>query len=109
MLSFLHESMLPIIIIYYTYFEYNNKQTSILVFLFLYLKTFQRPECGPIICDDVRYDYLFRWTCATVERGYAPTEARELRAIASFHHPNGFAWGYIRMVRFLDHITLSKC
>ncbi|XP_065353050.1 uncharacterized protein Rsod [Cloeon dipterum] len=37
-----------------------------------------------------------RWACATVERGYAASEARELRAIASFHHPGGFAYGYIK-------------
>lgn len=42
--------------------------------------------------------YFIRWTCGTIERGYAPSEARELRAIASFHHPLGFAWGYIKMV-----------
>lgn len=41
-----------------------------------------------------------RWACSTIERGYAPSEARELRAIASFHHPYGFAYGYIRMVKF---------
>ncbi|KAK2588649.1 hypothetical protein KPH14_006415 [Odynerus spinipes] len=38
-----------------------------------------------------------RWACSTIERGYAPSEAIELRAIASFHHPDGFAYGYIRM------------
>lgn len=31
----------------------------------------------------------FRWACSTLERGYSPSEARELRAIASFHHPGG--------------------
>jgi hypothetical protein len=40
-----------------------------------------------------------RWSCSSIERGYAPGEARELRAIASFHHPLGYAYGYIRMVR----------
>uniref|UniRef100_A0A1B6GD08 Superoxide dismutase copper/zinc binding domain-containing protein n=1 Tax=Cuerna arida TaxID=1464854 RepID=A0A1B6GD08_9HEMI len=44
-----------------------------------------------------------RWTCATVERGYAPSEARELRAVASFHHPNGYAWGYIRMTQLIHY------
>ncbi|XP_017889745.1 uncharacterized protein LOC108630767 [Ceratina calcarata] len=39
----------------------------------------------------------FRWACSTIERGYSPSEATELRAIASFHHPQGFAYGYIRM------------
>lgn len=39
-----------------------------------------------------------RWACSSIERGYAPSEARELRAIASFHHPQGFAYGYMRMV-----------
>ncbi|XP_075237952.1 superoxide dismutase family protein Rsod [Lycorma delicatula] len=42
-----------------------------------------------------------RWTCGTIERGYAPSEARELRAIASFHHPFGFAWGYIKMTQLI--------
>lgn len=31
----------------------------------------------------------FRWACSSLERGYSPSEARELRAIASFHHPAG--------------------
>ncbi|XP_054261582.1 uncharacterized protein LOC128985759 [Macrosteles quadrilineatus] len=44
-----------------------------------------------------------RWACATIERGYAPSEARELRAIASFHHPKGFAWGYIRMTQLIHY------
>ncbi|RZF36952.1 hypothetical protein LSTR_LSTR004640 [Laodelphax striatellus] len=48
-----------------------------------------------------------RWTCGTIERGYAPKEARELRAIASFHHPLGFAWGYIRMTQLI-HSDNSK-
>lgn len=43
-------------------------------------------------------DKNLRWACSTIERGYAPSEARELRAIASFHHPDGFAYGYVRMV-----------
>lgn len=38
-----------------------------------------------------------RWACASIGWGFDPDEAREVRAIASFHHPNGFAWGYIRM------------
>ncbi|XP_034936914.1 uncharacterized protein Rsod [Chelonus insularis] len=42
-----------------------------------------------------------RWACSTIERGYAPSEARELRAIASFHHPQGFAYGYIRMTQLI--------
>ena len=37
-----------------------------------------------------------RWACASIGWGFDPDEAREVRAIASFHHPNGFAWGYIR-------------
>lgn len=41
-----------------------------------------------------------RWVCSTIERGYSPSEARELRAIASFHHPGGFAYGYIRIVSY---------
>lgn len=42
-----------------------------------------------------------RWVCSSIERGYAPSEARELRAIASFHHPGGFAYGYIRMTQLV--------
>ncbi|CAB0029439.1 unnamed protein product [Trichogramma brassicae] len=42
-----------------------------------------------------------RWACTTIERGYSPAEAREIRAIASFHHPNGFAYGYIRMTQLI--------
>lgn len=42
-----------------------------------------------------------RWACATVERGYASTEARELRAIASFHNPGGFAYGYVRFTQLV--------
>ncbi|XP_014235437.1 uncharacterized protein LOC106658129 [Trichogramma pretiosum] len=42
-----------------------------------------------------------RWACTTIERGYSPSEAREIRAIASFHHPNGFAYGYIRMTQLI--------
>ena len=37
-----------------------------------------------------------RWACASIGWGFDPDEAREIRAIASFHHPNGYAWGYIR-------------
>jgi hypothetical protein len=37
-----------------------------------------------------------RWACASLGWGFDPDEAKEIRAIASFHHPNGFAWGYIR-------------
>ncbi|KAL4711587.1 hypothetical protein ACJJTC_003604 [Scirpophaga incertulas] len=43
------------------------------------------------------------WACATVERGYSPSEAREVRAIASFHHPGGFAWGYVRMTQLISN------
>ncbi|XP_043268911.1 uncharacterized protein Rsod isoform X2 [Venturia canescens] len=42
-----------------------------------------------------------RWACSNIERGYAPSEARELRGIASFHHPNGFAYGYIKMTQLI--------
>ncbi|XP_065226507.1 uncharacterized protein Rsod [Planococcus citri] len=48
-----------------------------------------------------------RWACATIERGYSPLEARELRAIASFHHPQGFVYGYIRMTQLI-HVDGSK-
>lgn len=42
-----------------------------------------------------------RWACSTIERGYSPSEARELRAIASFHHPAGYAYGYMRMTQLV--------
>nr|BBG74654.1 superoxide dismutase 6 [Tribolium castaneum] len=42
-----------------------------------------------------------RWACATIERGYSPSEARELRAIASFHHPDGYAYGYLKMKQLI--------
>ncbi|XP_025262110.1 uncharacterized protein LOC105249019 [Camponotus floridanus] len=42
-----------------------------------------------------------RWACSTIERGYSPTEASELRAIASFHHPQGFVYGYIKMTQLV--------
>lgn len=46
-----------------------------------------------------------RLVCSTIERGYAPSEAREIRAMASFHNPNGFLYGYIRMVciKFINY------
>lgn len=37
-----------------------------------------------------------RWACASLGWGFDPDEAREVKAVASFHHPNGFAWGYIK-------------
>eukprot|EP00096_Caligus_rogercresseyi_P009025 TRINITY_DN2990_c0_g1_i1.p1 TRINITY_DN2990_c0_g1~~TRINITY_DN2990_c0_g1_i1.p1 ORF type:complete len:1002 (-),score=161.09 TRINITY_DN2990_c0_g1_i1:221-3226(-) len=42
-----------------------------------------------------------RWACATLGWGFDPDEAREIRLVASFHHPNGFAWGYIRFKQVL--------
>ncbi|XP_050455769.1 uncharacterized protein LOC126853760 [Cataglyphis hispanica] len=42
-----------------------------------------------------------RWACSTIERGYSPTDASELRAIASFHHPQGFVYGYIKMTQLV--------
>ncbi|RVE49906.1 hypothetical protein evm_005499 [Chilo suppressalis] len=44
-----------------------------------------------------------RWACSSVERGYSPSEAREIRGIASFHHPGGFAWGYVRMTQLIHN------
>ncbi|CAG9134498.1 unnamed protein product [Plutella xylostella] len=44
-----------------------------------------------------------RWACSSIERGYSPSEAREIRAIASFHHPGGFAWGFIRMTQLIHN------
>ncbi|XP_076266542.1 superoxide dismutase family protein Rsod [Rhynchophorus ferrugineus] len=42
-----------------------------------------------------------RWVCSTIERGYSPSEAREIRAIASFHHPQGYAYGYMKMKQLI--------
>ncbi|KAL6264113.1 hypothetical protein P5V15_004191 [Pogonomyrmex californicus] len=42
-----------------------------------------------------------RWACSTIERGYSPADASELRAIASFHHPQGFMYGYIKMTQLV--------
>lgn len=42
-----------------------------------------------------------RWACSTLERGYSPSEAREIRAIASFHHPAGFAYGFIKFSQLI--------
>ncbi|KAJ2940014.1 hypothetical protein O0L34_g14045 [Tuta absoluta] len=44
-----------------------------------------------------------RWACSSIERGYSPSEAREIRAIASFHHPGGFARGYVRMTQLIHN------
>lgn len=41
------------------------------------------------------------WACSTIERGYSPSEAREIRGIASFHHPGGFAYGYVRLTQLI--------
>ena len=46
--------------------------------------------------SNIMYLKAERWACASIGWGFDPDEAREVRAIASFHHPNGFAWGYIR-------------
>jgi len=51
-----------------------------------------------LLCPFSYFVSVFRWACSTIERGYSPTEASELRAIASFHHPQGFVYGYIKMV-----------
>lgn len=42
-----------------------------------------------------------RWACSTLERGYSPQEAREIRGIASFHHPEGYAYGYMRFTQLI--------
>ncbi|XP_049880527.1 uncharacterized protein LOC126376997 isoform X2 [Pectinophora gossypiella] len=44
-----------------------------------------------------------RWACSSIERGYSPSEAREIRGIASFHHPGGFAHGYVRMTQLIHN------
>lgn len=46
---------------------------------------------------------MLRWACSTLERGYAPTEAREIRGIASFHHPHGHAYGYVRFTQLMHN------
>ncbi|CAG7838672.1 unnamed protein product [Allacma fusca] len=46
-------------------------------------------------------DKNLRWACADVVRGYSPSEAAEYRAIASFHHPDGYAWGYVRFTQLV--------
>lgn len=38
-----------------------------------------------------------RWFCGSIGWGYSPSEARQVSAIASFHNPQGYAWGYVRM------------
>lgn len=40
----------------------------------------------------------YRWACGNIVWGYSPAEATQVSAIASFHHPKGYAWGYIRLV-----------
>ena len=42
-----------------------------------------------------------RWACSTIGWGWDPDEARQISAIASFHHPKGFAWGYIRFTQVI--------
>eukprot|EP00095_Tigriopus_kingsejongensis_P007890 snap_masked-scaffold720_size106930-processed-gene-0.10 protein:Tk07890 transcript:snap_masked-scaffold720_size106930-processed-gene-0.10-mRNA-1 annotation:"hypothetical protein L798_15715" len=44
-----------------------------------------------------------RWACASIGWGFDPDEAREIRAVASFHHPNGYAWGYIQFSQVVYH------
>ncbi|KPJ12105.1 hypothetical protein RR48_02994 [Papilio machaon] len=44
-----------------------------------------------------------RSACSSIERGYSPSEAREIRGIASFHHPGGFARGYVRMTQLIHN------
>lgn len=48
-----------------------------------------------------------RWACTSLVRGYSSNEAREIRAIASFHHPKGHAYGYIRFTQLI-HTGGSK-
>jgi len=44
-----------------------------------------------------------RWACGNIRWGYSPSEARQVTAIASFHHPKGYAWGYIRFSQLVYH------
>lgn len=46
---------------------------------------------------------MARWACSTLERGYSPNEAREIRAIASFHNPNGHCYGYFKFSQLIGH------
>lgn len=48
-----------------------------------------------------------RWACSTFERSYDPKSSREIRAIASFHNPKGYAYGYVRMKQLI-HSSGSK-
>lgn len=48
-------------------------------------------------------DRMLRWACSTLERGYSPSEAREIRGIASFHNPLGYAFGYIRFTQLIHN------
>jgi hypothetical protein len=48
-------------------------------------------------------DKNLRWHCSTLERGYSPSEGREIRGIASFHNPNGYAYGYMRMTQLIGN------
>ena len=49
-----------------------------------------------------------RWACASVGWGFDPDEAREVRAIASFHHPGGFAWGYVRFRQVKEGNAINR-
>ncbi|XP_037076792.1 uncharacterized protein LOC119097959 [Pollicipes pollicipes] len=44
-----------------------------------------------------------RWACGNILWGYSSSEARQVTAIASFHHPKGYAWGYIRFSQLVYH------
>ncbi|ODM91430.1 Superoxide dismutase [Cu-Zn] [Orchesella cincta] len=46
-------------------------------------------------------DRNLRYACADLVRGYSPSEAAEYRAIASFHHPDGYVWGYVRFTQLV--------
>lgn len=56
-----------------------------------------------IVIQEYANDRNFRWACSTIERGYSLKEAREVRAIASFHHPLGYAYGFIRLSQLIGH------
>lgn len=44
-----------------------------------------------------------RLTCGTIERGYSLKEARQISSIASFHHPSGYAYGYVRFSQLVSN------
>lgn len=44
-----------------------------------------------------------RLACSTIERGYSLKDSRQVTAIASFHHPDGYAYGYVRFSQLIGY------